>query len=78
MSALQTILIPKDKYKLRDAEKKIQEMGYKTSFYGKKADETENFYRFRQASPKNFIQGSYRTSSLKNGIQLVYGKLKVK
>ncbi len=73
---LQTVLIPKKDYSLEQAEAKIKEMGYKTHFYKKKVDITENFYRFRQASPKKFKKDGYTTETLKNNIQLVYGTLK--
>lgn len=73
---LQTVLIPKDKYTLEEAETWIKQNNYKVSFYGKKVDITENFYRFRQASPRKFIKNSYRTKKLENGVQIVFGKTK--
>lgn len=71
---LQSVIVPKDNFTFKQAEKWIKENKYKTSFYGKKPDITENFYRFRQQATKNFKKGSYRTKTLPNGVQLILGE----
>ena len=71
---IQTILIPKNKFSLKEAEKWIVKNKYKKSFYGKKVDITENYFRFRQESPLKFK--NYYAKRLKNGIIIVSGRLK--
>ena len=73
---IQTVLIPKNKFTLKEAEKRIVDLGYKKSYYGKGVDETENFYRFRQETPLNFDKDSYYTKKIKDDIMLVFGKIK--
>ena len=75
---VQTVLIPKKKFTLKEAEKKILDMGYKKKYYGKGVDETENFYRFRQETPLNFEKDSYFTKTISDDIMLVFGKIKNK
>ena len=65
---LQSVLIPKSKFTLKEAKKWIREHGYKESFYGKDVDITEKFYRFRQAAPKH---GEYYVKKLSNGVELI-------
>jgi hypothetical protein len=36
---------------------------------------TENYYRFRQAAPKNFNKGKYVTKEISDGVLLVLGNL---
>jgi hypothetical protein len=68
---IQSILFNKNLYTLPQAKKWISDHGYKTTFYGKLADITENYYRFRQQSPKKY--NTYRTKEISKGIMLVLG-----
>ena len=70
---IQTVLVPKS-FGLKEANKWISENGYKTSFYGKPVDITENYYRYRQKKPSKTY--TYRTRTLANGIQIVYYRKK--
>jgi serine protease inhibitor len=63
---LQTILIPKDKYSLREAKKWLKEHSKANSYIR----ETTNYYRAMQTPP--IIGSNYHTSTLSNGIMYVY------
>ena len=78
---VQSVVLPKDKFNLENAELKVEELGYKTKYMNKrvneyKAGETINFWRFRQMSPLKFEKDSFRMKKLDNGGFLVIGKLK--
>ncbi len=64
---IQSVLIDKRFYSLTQAINYINLHGYKL----KKIDETTNFYRFRQLSPKLFKK--YFIKDLHNGVKLVVG-----
>ena len=61
----QSVLVPKDKFKKSEAIKWIKKHGFKLT----KIDETDKFYRFRQA--RNFRKYKYITLILNNDIHLV-------
>lgn len=63
---LQTILIPKDKYSLREAKKWLKEHSKANSYIR----ETTNYYRAMQTVP--IVGSNYHTSTLANGIMYVY------
>ncbi len=75
---VQSVVIPKKKFTLKQSEKWIKDNGYKLSFYGKPVDLTVGFYRYRQAAPSRFNKDKYKTKVLKNGILLILGELKKK
>lgn len=66
---VQSVIFSKEKWTLRAAKKWLVDHGYKTSFYGKPVDKTENYYRFRQAKPNP--KKRYKIKSLPNNIKLV-------
>lgn len=69
---IQSVLISKAKYKtLAEAKKKLIEAG----FIYKKHDITEQYYRFRQRSPKLFNPKTFRTITLKKykGMKIIIG-----
>ena len=50
---VQSVVLPKDKFTLSEAKKKVMDLGYKVKYLGKdvneyKAGQTINFWRFRQ------------------------------
>lgn len=63
---LQTILIPKNKYSLREAKKWLKEHSKANSYIR----ETKNYYRAMQTVP--IVGSDYYTSKLSNGIMYVY------
>lgn len=64
---VQSVIIDKRFYSLQQAVNYIVQHGYKLE----KVDETKNFYRFRQFSPKKYDK--YFVKDLKNNIKLVIG-----
>ena len=70
---VQTVLVPKKDFTYNQALSWIHRHGYRTSFYGKGVDVTENFYRFRQAPPRKGVE--YYTETLPNGVEIVMYKL---
>lgn len=64
---IQSVIIDKRFYSLQQAINYINLHGYKL----KKVDETKNFYRFRQFSPKKY--DNYYVKDLKNNVKLVIG-----
>lgn len=70
MSKVQSVLINKI-VGIDDAIDIVSRNGWKTSFYGKGPDVTDNFYRFRQLSPKMFTY--YRVKNINPYIKLVIG-----
>jgi hypothetical protein len=71
----QSVLLSRDKFTKKQAEAWIKKHDYKTTFYGKKMETTDNYYRFRQAAPKNFKKGKYVTKEISDGVLLVLGNL---
>ena len=67
---IQSILIPKSAFTLKEARVWIKEHDYKLTFYVKKVDITVNYYRFRQLKP-SLKRDKIRTISLPNGIKKV-------
>ena len=79
---IQSVVLPKSKYTLDKAIKKVEDMGLKSKYRGKvanqyKAGQTSNFWRFRQQPPLRFKKDSFRTKKV-NDIFLVMGKKKSK
>lgn len=71
MSNIQSIIFSRKLYTPVQARKWIEKHGYKTTFYGKIADITDDYIRFRQQSPKKYK--TYRTNEIAEGIKLILG-----
>lgn len=57
---IQSVLFPKTKFTASSSQSWMKSHGYHTT----KMDETENYYRYRQRSPKSFKRGSFRIITL--------------
>lgn len=57
---IQSLLLDKDKFSRETAIDWVHDHGYSV----RKIDETNNYYRFRQSEPEEFLSGSFRTISL--------------
>lgn len=68
MQIVQSVLIPKNKFSLQEAQKWLINNGFTV----KKVDVTENNYRFRQHQPNK--QKKYFIKTLDNDIKLVIMK----
>ena len=66
-----SILFDKDYFTESEAERWLRDHKYKTSYYGKGVDETKDYYRYRQKSPKKFKD--FRTKKITDGILFVFG-----
>jgi hypothetical protein len=85
---IQSVIVPKDKYSKKEANKWIKDNDFKNKGIdettkskdlviksnSKEFDETDNFYRYRQEDPELFKDKSYRTKELSNGVKLIFGK----
>lgn len=60
-----TVLVPKNKFTIRDAVNWVNNNNFKTT----KIDISDNYYRFRQSVPRNYAR--YYSKKLRNGIVLV-------
>ncbi len=81
MLTVQSVILSKDKFNLKEAEDKILKMGFNALYRNRKVDqykagETINFWRFRQISPLKFDKDSFKIKTLNKNIKLVVGKLK--
>lgn len=75
---VQSVRLPKNKYSLEEAEKKVEELGFNKLYRNKRVNEykegqSENQWRFRQLAPSRFNKDSFRIRKLKGGIHLVIG-----
>lgn len=73
-TTVQTLIFSKDKFDSADAAKKWAK---DHDFRADKVDETDDSFRLRQRDPGDFKQESFRTISLKDGVQAVVGHLKL-
>jgi hypothetical protein len=79
---IQTLILSKERFKtLTDAKKWVKDHhfkvpGQKLNVLKPEIDETNTSYRFRQRPPSDFVQGSFRTISVTNGVKAVIGQLK--
>lgn len=73
---VQSVLIDRNMYNLRQAKSWIRKHEFRESFYGKGVEKTENFYRFRQAAPRTFRKDSYVTKEISEGVKLVLANKK--
>jgi hypothetical protein len=69
---VQSVLLPKSKYKEKESDKWIKDHKYKIKKYIKNFKST-NFYRYRQLPPTHFKKSSFREKKLANGVILVLG-----
>jgi len=72
---IQTLILSKEKFKTKQAAIKWIE---EHDFHSTKVDETNSSYRFRQKDPSDFIEGSFRTIELTEGVKAVIGRPKKK
>lgn len=70
MNNIQSIIFNKKNYTLKQSQEWIKKHGYKLTFYGKPVDITENYYRYRQQSPKKWK--TYR-NKIDDGLYIVLG-----
>ena len=68
---VQTLIFAKSKFDKAEALSWAQEH----SFKAEKVDETEDSYRLRQRDPSEFVEGSFKTVALTDGVNAVMGKL---
>jgi len=73
-TTIQTLVLSRDKFKSADDAKK---WAREHDFKGGAVDETEDSYHIRQRDPGDFKDDSFRTVSLKDGVQAVVGNLKL-
>jgi len=66
---IQTVVLDRHYFTLREASNWIRRHG----FHARKVDTTSHAYRFRQHPPTSFREGSFRTLSLRPGVQSVIG-----
>lgn len=71
---IQSVILPKKEFTFHTAKLWIKKHNYRLTFYGKQPDETEDYYRFRQASPTKFDKKKYITKEINDkGIKLILG-----
>jgi hypothetical protein len=76
---IQTLILSKEKFKTLDAAKAwVKENKFKLDHEGKGPDETETSWRFRQMSPGDFQENSFRTIAITDGVKAVIGRPKEK
>jgi len=71
-TTVQTLIFDKEKFTKQQAIDWAEEHDFKSDG----VDETEDSYRIRQRDPDEFIEDSFRTIELDDGIKAVIGKLK--
>lgn len=71
---IQSIIIPKSKFSLNQANKWIKDHNYKLKYKNKGVDITGNTYRYRQQSPSSYE--NYYVKSLPNKVMLLIGQNK--
>lgn len=67
--SIQSILLDKSIFSLKQANKWITDHGYKLEFNGKKVHETSKKYRYRQREPLKNIR--YRIKKISSGVQFI-------
>ncbi len=72
---VQSVIIPKSKFTEKEANEWIKHNNYTDKGKRIKNYKSTNYYRFRQLPPSHFEKNSFRTKKLKNGIDLIMGKL---
>jgi hypothetical protein len=66
---IQSVVLDRHYFTLREATSWIRRHG----FVARKVDDTGHSYRFRQHEPDDFREGSFRTLSLRPGVQSILG-----
>lgn len=70
-TAVQTLIFDKELFTEEQAIQWAKDHGYRAD----KVDDTEGSYRLRQRDPSEFVDGSFRTIELTDGVQAVIGQL---
>lgn len=73
MRAKQTVIVKKSVAPTRKAAKKIAKKHADRIYTSR---ETGQSFRFRQRPVSCFIEGTFRTAKLPNGVSIIYGVLK--
>lgn len=77
MFVIQSVLLPKRKYNMRDdAKKEIGNMGFKKSIKPDPNPESKSYWRFRQRQPDTFDKTTFKTIARGDGVVYIVGKLK--
>lgn len=71
-TTVQSLVFDKEQFTHAAAEAWARGHGFKAT----KTDETESSYRLRQREPGDFVDGSFRTITLTDGVKAVVGRLK--
>jgi hypothetical protein len=71
-TTVQTLIFDKEKFTVEQAKKWARDHDFKDD----SVDETEDSIRLRQRDPGDFIEGSFRTIELTDGVKAVIGRLK--
>lgn len=71
-TSTQSLIFSKEKFTQAEAVKWANDHEYRSD----KIDETETSFRLRQKEPDEFVDGSFRTIDITDGIQAVIGRLK--
>jgi len=69
MSHVQSILIPKNKFSLNEANSWIRKHNYKLTYKGKKVHVTDKYYRYRQMIPNPKL--NYNVTTIDKGIKFI-------
>ncbi len=72
-TTVQTLIFSKKRFKTADA---ARSWAKSHGHHAAKVDETEDSFRLRQRDPGDFVDGSFRTITLTNGVKAVIGHLK--
>lgn len=72
-TTIQTLILSKERFNSEEAARAwVEENGFRSD----KVDETDDSYRYRQMDPDEFMEGSFRTIELTDGVQAVIGRMK--
>lgn len=69
--SIQSVVFPRPQWSLAQANKYIDDHGYKKKFYSKPVEVHPTQYRYRQQARHHFK--NYTTKKLKNGVLLIVG-----
>tara|TARA_R110000824_G_scaffold51503_3_gene143646 strand:+ start:301 stop:543 length:243 start_codon:yes stop_codon:yes gene_type:complete len=73
---IQSVILSKKKFTLKQANNWIKKNNFKLSFYRKPVEKTKNFYRYRQIAPHHFKK--YRMKKVSDGVEFVLGLIPYK
>ena len=69
---VQSVIFDRARFSLDEAKLWIRAHGFKATFYGKRPELLDRYYRFRQRNPKKYT--NYRTMRAAPGIMFVLGR----